>query len=423
MKKVLTAILAAALCLLTLASCGNPGEFSDGERLSGKYQRNKDSAVTFHYADGATEPPESYANFANTATTFTLKAFRSRAAEADNSFVFSPVSPVLQLAMLSNAASPDTRQEILTALGSELGVDGLNACASYFKSRMESVSALNTDKTPQEHVALGGAVLIDDSIDVKSSFLQNVKDFYDYDVFRFDFEGEHADNKLKNYLKAGGSVDLSGGEINLISFEEISDSWLNAYRPSDISEGVFNGAAGQRKATFLASNETKVQSDKAVGIVKYTAKNPLKLILVQPKNGAALADYAKGFDSGEYETLLNSVDITKQTQAVIPAFSVEADKTAVPISGNLTKNGLYTLFTEKAGFSALSYTESAKMGEMFNIAPSFSLNQYGINYEAAAAAQEGERGKTEDEVKFDHPFLFILADNETNLPVLMGTYQ
>lgn len=424
MRKKLTALIAAALSLLLLASCANPKEFSDDEKLSDKYQRSADIELTYNYADGATEPPASYNSYANAVTTLALKQFRSRAAANSDSFVFCPVSPVLQLSMLANAASADTRQEILTALGGELGIDELNACSSYFKSRMESVSSLGQEQAPEEHVTLGGAMLIDDNVDVKSSFLQNVKNFYSYDVFRFDFEGENTADKLQHYLKASyDDLDLkNSGSISFISTEEISDSWLQPYGASDITEGIFQGDGGERKVTYLASDETKIQSDTAVGVIKYTAKNPLKLILVQPKDSAALDQYVKIFNLAEYDTLLNSVDITKQTTAVIPAFSVTSDKTATPLSGSLTKNGLYTLFTDKAGFSALSYTESAKLGEMYSIAPSFSLNQNGINAEASAA-QTTERGKTEDEVKFDHPFLFILADNETNLPVFMGAYH
>ena len=130
MKRIISAILAAALCVLSLTK-----ELSEISKDSGE------------------------------------------------SFVFSPASSALQLVMLANAASPDIRQDILLGFGGTLGIDDLNPCSSYFMSRMEAVSK-SGDKT-DACVKLGGALLVDNSLDVKTAFLQNIKDFFGYDVLRY----------------------------------------------------------------------------------------------------------------------------------------------------------------------------------------------------------------------------------------------
>ncbi|MEE1105537.1 MAG: serpin family protein, partial [Ruminococcus sp.] len=129
-------------------------------------------------------------------------------------------------------------------------------------------------------------------------------------------------------------------------------------------------------------------------------------------------DYVSRFDAAELNKLLDSMDITKQSTAALPAFSVGSDKKAQPLSDILTKCGLYTLFGKDAAFSALSYTQSVKLGGLYELAPVFSLDRNGINTQtAAAAAQTEPAGLT-----VDRPFLFLLLDNESNLPVLVGSF-
>ena len=112
------------------------------------------------------------------------------------------------------------------------------------------------------------------------------------------------------------------------------------------------------------------------------------------------------------------MDITKQSTAALPSFSVTTDKKAQPLSGTLTKCGLYTLFGKDAAFSALSYTQSVKLGGLYELAPVFSLDRNGINTQTAAAAV---RETEPAELTVDRPFVFLLLDNGSNLPVLAGT--
>ena len=142
MKRALTSAIAVLMSALTLTACSSSDGFSDSEKISAKYPRSKDISVTYNYADGALEPPGSYNDFANSAGEFSLKLFRAYGSGKE-SFAFSPASTVLQLSMLCNAASPEVRSDITNALGGTLSTDELNACCSYFKSRMDRDTGLS----------------------------------------------------------------------------------------------------------------------------------------------------------------------------------------------------------------------------------------------------------------------------------------
>lgn len=419
MKHKLTAVLALTLAVLMLSACADPSKFSDKERLSGKVSRSKDITVTFNYADGTEEAPSAYNSFAIGATELALKELTQTAKAEDSSFVFAPSSSVLQLGMLANAASSDLRQEISIAMGN-LSVEDLNTCSSYFKSRLENVSKAN--KNTKADIKLSGALFADDNIDIKTSFLQNVKDFYGYDVFRFDYNGKNAQKKLRGYNKGyDGDFPLTEGTLELLSSSGIHDTWLRAAQEMS---GVFSGANGAQNTDFFTADAQLLHSKTASGAVVYTADNPLKLVLVMPNEGISLSDFLNTFNSDEYTALLNSADITKTGAANIPAFSLDADRELHRLSSVLPACGLPTLFTEKAGFSALSYHADTKLDEMFELRPSFILDRNGINAEGLQhGAAEEQAAAPADTLTFDRPFIFMLADNETGIPVQAGIFR
>ena len=424
MKRIISAILAAALCVLSLTACSNDEEFSDSEKLLKKYSRSDDATKTYNYSDGATEPPNAYNNYAAAVTEFSLKELSEISKDSGESFVFSPASSALQLVMLANAASPDIPQDILLGFGGTLGIDDLNPCSSYFMSRMEAVSK-SGDKT-DACVKLGGALLVDNSLDVKTAFLQNIKDFFGYDVLRYKFSGENASKKLKNYLKSytsNSGISPDGDTADLVGATKISDAWLDGYY-SDAETDVFKGSDGEEEMDFYSSNEIKIHTDKAQGVIKYTAKNPLKLVLVMPDEGTSIDDYLKSFNSQEYNDLLSSVDVTKRTTAVIPEFSVKSRSEAYELSEPLSNCGFSSVFSGKAGLSALSFKEGACFGEMYEVRPDFVFDKDGINSGKLKPENDGEElQKTDDSVIFDRPFIFMLIDNESNIPVQMGIYR
>lgn len=432
MKRLTAIFLAAIMTILVLASCANPEEFSSDETLSQKYSRTKAAIVTYNYEDGATESPQVYNEYANLIIGFELKFFRNRFQNSAESFVISPVSTVLQLSLMANGASGDTRQEILNALCATT-LDNVNACSSYLKSRLEYVSRMGLSKedTPEEYVRLDGAVLIDDGNDIKSAFLQTNANYYGYDVFRYDFAGENAAKKLKNYLSDYTEEGLPAQENEsgffTVSASSVIDNWLEPYTNGG-ETGVFQSTGGEREQRYLTSDESVLKSSKAVGVVKYTEKNPLKLIIAMPNENISLEDYVKSFTNEEYAKLTDSLDITQKGKVAIPAFSTPASQKATALSDTLITCGLYSLFTDKARFDSLSFSESLGIAEMYDFEPVFSLTENGIN-KADSPTLMPVQDKAEtlkadaDTLVFNRPFLFILADNETDIPVYIGVYR
>lgn len=435
-KNIISAALSAAILAATLCACSDPGSFSNGELLSSGYTRNSDAAVTYNYADGASETPTSYNSYANLITGYELKLFRNMAAQG-GSFAFSPALNALGLSLLANGAKGDTQAEIMLALGSDLSTDELNACSSYFKSRMESVSKSGAKDDGQSandsaaEVRLGSFMLVNSNTDVRSSFLQTNADFYGADIARFDFGDKSNKEKVDNLIGAPvfDGLELSGnGSICAVGSASLSDYWLTPYGENDVADSAFCG----KPAQFLASDENYIRSDTAEGVIKYTAKNPLKLVLIMPGEGVDIRDYAKTFDSVEYSKLLDSFSVTERVNAYIPAVNIPRPEKPTAMSGVLKSAGLYTLFSDKANFGNLAHSDSAALNELYDVQPGFTLNRYGVfasdaekSVSAPAAESDGRTasGSESKKLEFSRPFIFMLIDNESNIPVYMGVYE
>lgn len=446
MKRTLALIMGLILTASALSACSDPSEFSKKENLSADYTRSTDPTENYNYNDAASSP-SSYNNYSNLMTDFELKMFRnyySLKESKNNSFVFSPASTALQLGLIANGASGDSKSEISLLLGgSELTVEDINRCSSYFISRMQAVSkSSNTEvdeltgekveETVTEYIKFDNNLFFNDTSDIKTSFLQTNSNFYGDDIFRFMFSDENSLTKINSHFSGFtknnviSKLDENQTFIS-INATDINDTWLEPYAQSDIEKGTFKAADGEREVNYMTSNESYIKSNKAQGIIKYTSKNPLRLVLVMPNEGITLEDYIADFNNLEYSNLLESVDITEKVTAKIPEFSIASENSACPMSKTLTKSGLYSLFTDEATFSDMTYTDDFRLNEIYEVTPTVSVNATGLggatgnDGKAPSENRVKELEETETTVEFNRPFIFLVIDNDTNIPLYIGT--
>ena len=438
-KRLVSALLCAALSATVLCACSNPDSFNKGEVLSSKYTRNTNAEKTYNYRDGAAEPPTAYNSYANLIMGYELKLFRNYAAQNTGTFVFSPASNALSLSLIANGAKGDTLSEISLALGNDLSLENLNTCSSYFKSRLETVSELESKKSDGNNgeksentafIKLGDTLLINNNTDVKTAFLQANADYYGAQAVRLDFADNSAKaelDKLFGSNKAANETELDS-DGSLVSEDSVSfcDSWLAAYGADDLSQGKF----GDKDAVFMRSTDSYIHSDTAQGIIKYTAKNPLKLVLIMPNENIKISDYIKTFDSVEYMKLLDSFNVTSNANAGVPQFEIPAKDKPESMTEIMQKTGLYTLFSDKSDFGNLAHTKGITLDGMYNLNNGFSLSKNGVSTatdkpsdSALAQGSAVQKDSKNTELVFNRPFIFMLIDNESNIPVYSGVYM
>ena len=398
MRKTI-AVLAAGLALC-LTACSAANEFSGGERLSDSAKRTSDVSVTYNYPDGAEETPKAYNSYTASVANFAFKL--TRAAYDGGDFAIAPMNSVLQLSLLADGAKDDAREEIFLTLGNELDIASLNTCSSYFKSRVNAIGKADDNLTAK----LSGALLLNDKTDVRKAFLQTNADYFADDIFRFDFTGEHAQEKIDGaFGKDKLTLDKSASMLSYSAFS-VNDNWLE--EPEAL--GTLNGMSA------YLGQYMPVSSEKAKGVVRYTANTPLKALYILPNEETGLHDYLKTLDSAEYFKLIEGLDVTKQVKAAIPCFETAA---AGKLKEPLTKTGLYTLFTDKADFGNMAHTKGLQLSDMTDGTAPLYVNALGVYPEQPEADKTAKPLEGAD-IVFDKPFLFILADNETHLPLYIA---
>lgn len=444
MKRKTALPAALIICAAMLCSCGGPESFSGGEILSDSKQRTAGAAETYNYSDGATRAPASYNSYANTVEELSLRLLRSRYEEqSDSPFVFAPSGASLMLSELVNGASSDTRSELLVGFGGSLSADDLNQCSSYYKSRLEAVSQLgkkkddDSDPFDSEHISLSQNLFVQKDGEITSAFLQKNADFYGSKIIRSDFAAESFAAKQQTLFEkyvpnASVGADKKSSMYSVCA-ADMADIWLNTYSADSLSSGKFHGAKGDTDASFMTSDEHYLSTDNLEGIVKYTSKNPLKLVAVKPKGKASLKDCIANLNSTEYNNLIDSMKATTTVQAKLPQFSVDSGSKAKPLSEKLKNAGFRTLFDKASSFKSMNISGTLRLDEMYELEPSLTVAAHGIKTEATANPgndqasllknNKAQKPTSEKTVTFDKPFIFLLIDNESSIPVMMGVYQ
>lgn len=429
MKRFIAAVLCAVLMMSVLCACADKNNFTDGDNLTSKYTRSTDTEV-YNYSDGAVSAPADYATFSNEIADFTFRMFRNYNTSfgADGSYVFSPVSSALQLGLTANGTAQDTTGEIIRAMCKDLDTQSMNQCFSYFKSRLESVGENNANGEKLYFARIDTNLFINDSSDIKSKFVQTDVDYYGCDAFRFMFGDSNALTKINNQFICFGVQDAFSSidrEQTMISATAagVCDPWLNAYSEDDIEKGKFGG----EDAAYMVSDETYMHTDHAQAVMKYMSKTPLKFMAIIPNEGISLDDYIADFTNVEFSKLLESVDFSKSATAKIPEFFIKSDGKAKNITDVLKQSGLPSLFSDRARFDGLTRSNNFMFDAMYEVMPTMSVSASGI--ETAAVTLDGltvnaeKADRPELTVEFDRPFMFLVLDNESNIPLYIGTVK
>lgn len=436
MKKSISALLCAGLIALSLTACSNTDGFSDKENLANDVERSSDIETTFNYEDGAVTAPTEYNSYSSEVSDFELKLFRNYYKNnADKkSFVFSPANTTLTLSLIANGAAKQSQTNIVNALSDELTLDAANKCSSYFQSRLKAFSydGTSTDEKSKDkeksYFKLNQTMFFNDTVDIRKNFLTANANFYGADIFRFVFSDENAVKKVNSVLgdNAISSLDNSNN-LFCTSTSDVYDEWLSAYDSDAVADGTFYSVSGEKSVKYMTSAENYIHTEKAQGIIKYMRNTPVKFAVIMPNEDTSLESYISSLTYLEYSDMLDSFNITSLTNASVPEFSIKSDGKPTSLKNELESCGLADMFTDNINLSNITLSDDLFVNDISEIQPSITVNSVGIggseNVKATVTANtlNKDSKKADGTLKFDRPFIFMLIDNESNIPLYIGT--
>ena len=337
--------------------------------------------------------------------------------DAGQNVLVSPVSVAMALAMTANGAGGRTAQEMLSLLGGH-SIEDLNAY--WF--------AWRTDLSGKEQgtVKIANSIWMRDvtGFKVEESFLQTNVQYYNSEVYSAPFDsatvrdinqwvGEHTDGMI-DHLVDDLSEEARMMLINALAFEA---EWQVPYQDYQVTADWFTNAAGERqKADFMRSSQgIYLEDDGAIGILRNYKGGKYSFGALMPEDlDAYLADF-----SGE--KLQNVLQNTKDgdVRAYLPKFKVEY---SVGMNDLLKELGMTTAFGPGADLTKMG-NQDLRIDQVLH-KTYIEVDVWGTKAAAVTSMMaSGTSAPTVEPktIRLDRPFIYFIIDNETNLPLFIGT--
>ena len=415
MKRTIVWILTA--CLL-LSGCSGKGSFYTAETEQETTSSEKTEPIEEIGCAGTDAMPWYNAEIAD----FGVRLLRESMEEGENTLI-SPVSVYAALSMTANGAEGDTLAQMETVLGQSK--DALNAWYKY-----------DTDKSG-DYLHLANAVFIKDDpeLSVKESFIKTVEKWYETDIVVTDFN-ERALVDINRYVEdnTNGMVknilDKVPEEavmylVNALAFEA---RWANPYNEYEVSQQVFTTEDGREQTVELMYAEeynAYVENNLYTGFFKNYEGGRYAFAALLPNEGVSVAEVTETL-SGELLAGMADSCWEGKVLTAMPKFQTEFD---VEMSEVLQSMGMTDAFDdEKANFSGMGTYAGEDLFISRVLHKTFiSVAEQGTRAGAATVVEMAPEAAMEleeiKEVILNRPFLYMIWDRETNMPIFMGTFM
>ena len=401
---VLCLLMSAALPL-SLTGCSGSADIAADDLMDGVAPR-----------DVSTAPPDG--QFSAGAAEFAVGLLK-QCMSADNMLI-SPTSVMLALAMTANGASGETLEQLETALGMDIG--SLNAYLAEYSAGLDSSGSLKSANS---------IWFLDDldKVTVDGNFLQTNADYFGADVYKAPFDeqtvkdintwvSDRTDKMVEDILD-NISDEAIMYLVNALAFDA---EWEKTYTTNDLYDGKFFPlSGGETSAKMMSSKESLYLSDNgAAGFVKPYKDGRFSFAALLPDSGVSLEEYVGSLTGERLLSIIRNAEETTVYTAM-PKFSFGY---SVELSDALKALGVTTAFSDQADFSRMATVTDGYIciGRVLH-KTYISVDELGTKAGAATVVEMVNETAMMDTkyVTLDRPFLFAIIDNETSLPVFLGT--
>ena len=356
---------------------------------------------------------------------FALALFKRSAAEAGKrNVMISPLSVQIALAMTANGAKGNTKSEIESLICSGLTLEELNGYLAYYVENLPSGEKYKLDTA-------NSIWFIDDEdrFVPEKSFLQTNADYYKAQIYRADFSAATLKD-INNWAEyyTDGMIDKILDSISresvmyLINAIVFDAKWENEYEKKDVdNNALFTDINGnEQKASMMMSTESRyIEAGNATGFAKQYKDEKYSFVALLPNEGIDVFDYAASLDADALAGILGGME-HESVKVGIPKFE---SGYSVEMSQILASLGVRDAFDPvSADFTGIgkSGDGNIRIDEVIH-KTYISVDEKGTK--AAAVTLIGMKNGSafvEKRVVLDRPFVYMIVDNSSNIPLFMG---
>ena len=412
-KVVLTLLSILLVCSIVLNLTGCATKVQAADLMEGV----KANTVPGKAADDA---------FAQSQMRLAVDLFQSSVLESkDENVLISPLSIQLALAMTANGADGNTKAEMEALLGGEISLEDLN---EYLYSYVNNLPSAEKYK-----LQIANSIWFRDDegrLQVEKGFLQKNADYYGAQAYKAVFDDQTLKD-INNWVKdhTDGMIDSILDQIDedavmyLINALVFDAEWQHVYDKSDVYKGKFTNIGGTEKQVDMMHSEETVylQDENAIGFMKPYSGSKYNFAVLLPNEGVDIYEYIAGLTG---ESLMETLSTPQlgMVMATLPKFSYEYELTMNDV---LKELGMPSAFSgDTADFSKMAHSSRGNIyiGDVLH-KTFISVDEMGTKAGAVTKVQMNDESAPMSEwvVTLNRPFVYMIIDNETNLPVFIGT--
>lgn len=412
MLAVFMSVLSLAACILPFSGCGKTvGKVHNKGVKSGAV---RDLTEGISKNESASKAPDD--EFKAAAASFSADLFKYNYSNGKATLV-SPLSVLTALALVQNGAQGDTLAQLEQALGG-LDRDTLNA---YMRAYCDFL-------TESEELKIANSVWTDSSAEAKRAFLQKAVDSYSAQLFSAPLSDPKTVESINSWVKKNtdGMIPkiIEKADryavmmlVNAIAFDA---KWETPYKRSDIEKLEFTSYSGSKKKTdFMCSTENVYLKDGGtVGFMKPYKNGRFAFAALLPDENTGIDDYVASLSGDKLMKIFSSAKRGNEVNVKMPKFRAEY---SAQLIDTLKKMGVKDAFDSKtADFSSLIENRDAYIATVVH-KTFIEVDENGTRAAASTLVGADTMSLMEPySVFLNRPFVYMIVDTETNLPLFIG---
>ena len=401
MKRLLCLVMAV---MILLTGCGRQGNSTQLSKPEKPTEKRSFSQVE---------------NLSENVMNFSAEIFSHTAGE--NNSLVSPVSLLYALAMTANGADGRTLAEFEKLIDTDM--NKLNSYLAAFTTNMP--------QSPKAKLDMANAIWFrDNGFTANEDFLDINRNYYGAGVYTAPFD-DGTVNDMNNFVKdaTDGQIDKILDNIppstvmyllNALSFD---GKWEEKYKKEQIHDRIFTAYDGSTQTVkMMYSQENRyIEDENTMGFTKDYKGGNYRFVALLPDENTDIIDYVKTLTGEKLTNLLNTQSCT--VDVGIPQFESNYDAEMKDI---LTDMGLGSFFDPAtADFSKLGSAQYNLYVSSVIHKTTLTLDDKGTKAAAITlvSQDEGAAAPPEDlkTVILDRPFVYMIVESQTDIPVFIGT--
>jgi len=360
--------------------------------------------------------------FLKSTSDFSVDLFKQTYKKGENSLL-SPTSVYLALGMVANGADGNTLKEFENVLG-KYGASIKDLNTSYHSFSQELT------KNDSGKLKIANSIWYNqgNSLNIKKEFLQTNANYYNASAYKADFNNPQTVKDINSWvkLKTGNTIDkiINNIEPNtkmyLINAMYFENQWEKIYSTTDVSQDNFKLESGVNKSTdFMLSTETTfLKDDKAEGFIKPYKDGKYSFVAILPNPNISIDSYISSLSGESFMNFFKNREIS-HVHAAIPRFKTEC---SIDLIEPLKKLGLKDCFdSEKSNFTKMDSGKTCIGGALQKTYISVDTKGTKAGAVTVIATLGMSMTSNSHEITLNRPFVYAIVDNETNLPLFIGT--